>query len=226
MSLWKTASLQVGSAALESGFDGRVLAKLADEYLQLLTRLSPGESRVVDKMPANFAHLGCDSCGAAEARFIHMRRNPIDTCLSIYFQNFHVAHSYANDLEDLAHYHHQYQLLMQHWRSILPPSAILDVPYEGLVTDQEAWSRKCVDFVGLPWDPACIDFHQTNRRVSTFSKWQVRQKISKTSVERWRKLLAPSSGPRSCDLTDASAVARAEKAAASRQLSPRSQISV
>ena len=224
LSFWKTASLQVGSAALESGFDGSVLAKLADEYLQLLTGLSLDASRVVDKMPANFAHLGMIHAALPNARFIHMRRNPIDTCLSIYFQNFHVAHSYANDLEDLAHYHHQYQLLMQHWRSILPPSAILEVPYEALVADQETWSRKMLDFVGLPWDPACIDFHQTNRRVSTFSKWQVRQKISKTSVERWRNY-APFVGPL-MHLTDASAVARAEKAAASRQLSPRSQISV
>ena len=224
LSFWKTASLQVGSAALESGIDGSVLAKLADEYLQLLTGLSLDASRVVDKMPANFAHLGMIHAALPNARFIHMRRNPIDTCLSIYFQNFHVAHSYANDLEDLAHYHHQYQLLMQHWRSILPPSAILEVPYEALVADQETWSRKMLDFVGLPWDPACIDFHQTNRRVSTFSKWQVRQKISKTSVERWRNY-APFVGPL-MHLTDASAVARAEKAAASRQLSPRSQISV
>jgi tetratricopeptide (TPR) repeat protein len=194
LSFWKIASLKVGSAALESGFDGSVLAQLADDYLQLLTRLSRGESRVVDKMPANFAHLGMIHAALPNARFIHMRRNPIDTCLSIYFQNFHVAHSYANDLADLAHYHHEYQLLMQHWRSILPPSAILDVPYEALVTDQEAWSRKMVDFVGLPWEPACIDFHQTNRRVSTFSKWQVRQKISKISVERWRNY-APFVGP-------------------------------
>ena len=224
LSFWKTASLQVGSAALESGFDGSVLAKLADEYLQLLTGLSLDASRVVDKMPANFAHLGMIHAALPNARFIHMRRNPIDTCLSIYFQNFHVAHSYANDLEDLAHYHHEYQLLMQHWRSILPPSAILEVSYEALVADQETWSRKMLDFVGLPWDPACIDFHQTNRRVSTFSKWQVRQKISKTSVERWRNY-APFVGPL-MHLADASAVAGAEKAAAFRQLSPRSQISV
>lgn len=224
LSFWKTASLQVGSAALEGGFDGRVLAKLADEYLQLLTGLSLDASRVVDKMPANFAHLGMIHAALPNARFIHMCRNPIDTCLSIYFQNFHVAHSYANDLEDLAHYHHEYQLLMQHWRSILPPSAILDVPYEALVADQETWSRKMVDFVGLPWDAACIDFHQTNRRVSTFSKWQVRQKISKTSVERWRNY-APFVGPL-MRLTDASAVAGTEEAAASRQPSPHSQISV
>ena len=224
LSFWKTASLKVGSAALQSGGDASGLAQLADEYLQLLTRLSAGASRVVDKMPANFAHLGMIHAALPNARFIHMRRSPIDTCLSIYFQNFHVAHSYASDLEDLAHYYHQYRLLMQHWRSVLPQSAILDVPYEELVADQESWSRKMVEFVGLPWDPACIEFHQTNRRVSTFSKWQVRQKISKISVERWRNY-APFVGPL-MRLTDSSAVAGTEKAAASRQLSPSSRISV
>jgi hypothetical protein len=157
------------------------------------------------------------------ARIIHMRRNPIDTCLSIYFQNFHVAHTYANDLEDLAHYYHEYERLMHHWRSILPPSAILEVPYEALVADQELWSRKMVEFVGLPWDAACIDFHQTNRRVSTFSKWQVRQKISKASVERWRNY-APFVGSL-MRLTDSSAAAGTEKAAGSRPLSLRSHIS-
>jgi len=183
---WKTASLRVGTAALQNGSCEAVLRQLADEYLRLLTDLSPDAARVVDKMPGNFAHLGMIHAALPSARIIHMRRNPIDTCLSIYFQNFHIAHSYANDLADLAHYYHQYLRLMEHWRSVLPQEVILEVPYEALVDDQETWSRNMVDFVGLPWDAACVDFHQTNRNVSTFSKWQVRQKISRASVERWR----------------------------------------
>jgi len=223
LSFWKIASLKVGAAALQDGANGSVLAPLANEYLQLLAGLSPAAARVVDKMPANFAHLGMLHAALPNARIIHMRRNPIDTCLSIYFQNFHVAHSYANDLEDLAHYHHEYQRLMHHWRSILPPSAILEVPYEALVSDQVLWSRKMLEFVGLPWDEACIDFHQTNRRVSTFSKWQVRQKISKTSVERWRNY-APFVGPL-MGLTDSSPAAGTEKATGARPASLRSHIS-
>jgi len=156
------------------------------DYLQLLAGLSAGALRVVDKMPANFAYLGLIHAALPQARIIHMRRNPIDSCLSIYFQNFHVAHSYANDLDDLAHFYGEYERVMDHWRSILPQGTILDVPYEGLVQDPEAWSRAMVDFIGLPWDPACLDFHRTNRSVSTFSKWQVRQKITQSSVERWR----------------------------------------
>jgi hypothetical protein len=128
------------------------------------------------------------------ARIIHMSRNPIDTCLSIYFHNFHVAYAYSNDLSDLAHYYAQYQRLMAHWRSILPADSFLDVPYELLVDDQETWSRRMVEFVGLPWDPNCLEFYRTSRRVSTFSKWQVRQKIYKGSVERWRNY-EPHLGP-------------------------------
>ena len=83
---------------------------------------------------------------------------------------------------------------MKHWRSILSEDAILDVPYEGLVDDQEEWSRKMLEFIGLPWDPRCLDFHETRRAVITASKWQVRQKITGASVLRWRnyeKFLEP-----------------------------------
>jgi hypothetical protein len=75
---------------------------------------------------------------------------------------------------------------MQHWRSTLPADRILEVPYEGLVNEQEVWSRKLLEFIGLPWDQACIDFQRTERTVITASKWQVRQKISNASVGRWR----------------------------------------
>ncbi|MGO9636275.1 MAG: sulfotransferase family protein, partial [Steroidobacteraceae bacterium] len=100
--------------------------------------------------------------------------------------NFQAAHSYANDLEDLAHYYSEYLRLMRHWRLVLGEDAILEVPYEGLVEDQETWSRRMVEFLGLPWDPACLDFHRTNRAIITFSKRQARQKISTSSVGRWR----------------------------------------
>jgi hypothetical protein len=115
-----------------------------------------------------------------------MRRNPLDTCLSIYFQNFDVAHSYANDLEDLAGYYTEYLRLMRHWSATLPKEAIMEVPYEGLIAAPETWSRKMVEFIGLPWDDRCLDYTRTNRTVASRSRWQVRQSISKSSVERWR----------------------------------------
>jgi tetratricopeptide (TPR) repeat protein len=164
----------------------RLMGELGRDYLQLLADLAPDALRMVDKMPANFLHLGLIHTALPNARIIHMRRNPVDTCLSIYFQNFDVAHSYANDLEDLAHYYTEYLRLMKHWSSWLPKHAMMEVPYEGLVDDQAAWSRKMVEFIGLPWDGRCLDFTQTNRAVVTRSRWQVRQAITKSSVQRWR----------------------------------------
>jgi hypothetical protein len=115
-----------------------------------------------------------------------MRRHPIDTCLSIYFQHFKSAHAYGHDLEDLAHHYREYDRLMQHWRRTLPADRFLEVPYEALVTEPEIWTRRMIEFLGLPWDARCLEPQQTRRTVLTASKWQVRQKISASSVGRWR----------------------------------------
>jgi tetratricopeptide (TPR) repeat protein len=183
---WNTASATYESLQLNNDTSADVITKLGNDYLRFLGDLSSDALRVVDKMPANFLSLGLIHEVLPRARIIHMRRNALDTCLSIYFQHFKTGHSYANDLGDLAHYYAQYSRLMQHWRSIMPEDALLDVPYEGLVDDQEHWSRKMLEFVGLPWDVQCLDFHQTNRSVITASKWQVRQKMTRSSVDRWR----------------------------------------
>jgi tetratricopeptide (TPR) repeat protein len=184
---WNTAwAMYTSSTLTGAAASASVLPRLADDYLRLLEELAPNMSRVVDKMPANFLFLGLIHVVLPKARIIHMRRNPIDTCLSIYFQRFESTHPYAHDLGDLAHNYTEYWRLMKHWRLILPSGTILEVPYEGLVDDAELWSRKMVEFIGLPWDPACLDFHQTTRTVSTFTKWQARQKITRSSVERWR----------------------------------------
>jgi hypothetical protein len=121
------------------------------------------------------------------ARFIHLERNSLDTCLSIYFQGFSAAHSYATDFGDLAHYYHEYRRLMAHWRTVLPPQTLLEVGYEDLVDDPEVWSRRMLTHIGLPWDPRCLEFHRTDRPVLTASNWQVRQPISRNSVGRWRR---------------------------------------
>jgi tetratricopeptide (TPR) repeat protein len=194
LTYWNTASATYQPSALNTPASATLLRKLADDYLRLLEDLSHDALRVIDKMPTNFAFLGLIHAVFPNARIIHMRRNPIDTCLSIYFQDFEAAVSYANDLEDLAHYYTEYLRIMKHWRLVLPEEAILDVSYEGLVNDQEAWSRRMLEFIGLPWDPRCLDFHETQRTVLTASKWQVRQKITGASVLRWRnyqKFLGP-----------------------------------
>jgi hypothetical protein len=137
-------------------------------------------------MPQNFMNVGLICAAFPNARIIHVRRHPIDTCLSIYFQYFSHLHPYANDLDNLAHFYREYLRLTDHWRTTLPSTALLEVPYEGLVEDQEGWSRRMLDFIDLPWDPKCLDFHQTDRTVITMSKWQVRQKIHASSSGRWR----------------------------------------
>jgi tetratricopeptide (TPR) repeat protein len=184
-----SATAVAGAAAVEAqriDISQAALVGASHDYLALLQRLSADAARVVDKFPTNFMLLGLIHAALPRARIIHMRRNPIDTCLSIYFQHFEAANTHANDLEDLAHYYREYRRLMRHWRAVLPAAALLEVPYEGLVLDLTAWSRRMLDFIELPWDPRCLHFHQTSRTVVTASRWQVRQKISTSSVERWR----------------------------------------
>jgi len=186
LTYWKTASTTYLASAAGGADCAPLIGQLTGDYLRMLRELSPDARRVVDKMPANFLFLGLIHCALPNARIIHMQRHPIDTCLSIYFQNFETTHFYANDLDDLAHYYRQYQRLMMHWRAVLPDAAILDVPYEALVKDPDAWSRRMIDFIGLPWDPRCRDSHLTDRPVLTSSRWQVRQKINDSAVGRWR----------------------------------------
>jgi Flp pilus assembly protein TadD len=161
-------------------------ANLAEKYLSVLEKLSKPALRVVDKSPENSDFLGIIYSVFPNARVIYMQRDPIDTCLSCYFQQFLTGLNFTFDLSDLAHHYREHQRIMAHWRSVLPPGFILEVPYEELVGDQETWSRKMLDFVGLEWDARCLEFYTTKRQVVTASAWQVRQKIYSNSVARWR----------------------------------------
>ncbi|MGD0491128.1 MAG: tetratricopeptide repeat protein [Steroidobacteraceae bacterium] len=187
LSFWDTAFLAWKKARLESADAADLLAGMAADYLVRLTASSGNALRVVDKMPANFLYAGLIHAALPAARIIHMRRHPIDTCLSIYFQNFFNVTAYANDLDHLADYYAQYVRITDHWRNVLPAASLLEVPYEGLVEDQEGWTRRMLDFVGLPWDPKCLAFHETDRVVITASRWQVRQKLHAQSAGRWRR---------------------------------------
>lgn len=144
--------------------------------------------RVTNKMPHNFQLLGLIALTMPNAKIIHCRRNPVDTCLSCWTKNFNDAHGYNRSLEDLGRYYRGYFGLMDHWRKVLP-IPILDVDYESYTDDLESTARKIVDFVGLEWDPRCLNFYEFERSVRTASQWQVRQPIYKTSVERWRNYM-------------------------------------
>jgi tetratricopeptide (TPR) repeat protein len=160
--------------------------KLAEDYLRELSIHSREALRVIDKTPRNSDYLGVIHSVFPKARIIYMRRDPIDTCLSCYFQRFSAGLNFKLDLSDLVHYYREHARLMKHWRAVLPAGTLLDVPYEDLVGDQETWTRKMLDFLELEWNDRCLSFHTTQRAVITASAWQVRQKIYKQSVQRWR----------------------------------------
>jgi len=187
LSFWDGAFGAYHKAQLQNEDGASLTDSMASDYLKRLTALS-GElpSRVIDKMPNNFLYAGLIHSALPRARIIHMQRHPLDTCLSIYFSNFIEMGAQANDFDSLAHYYGEYARITNHWRAVLPAATLLEVPYEALVADPEGWSRRMLDFIGLPWDPKCLDFHQTERVVITASKWQVRQRINAASVGRWR----------------------------------------
>jgi tetratricopeptide (TPR) repeat protein len=174
--------------------EGAEARKLADAYLRTLAKHSKDAERIVDKTPANVDYLGLILSVLPRARIVCMNRDPIDTCLSNYFQDFANAAAFAMDLEDLAHYYQEYHRLVAHWRSVLPREAFLEVPYAELVSNQEHWSRRIIEFVGLEWDPKVLEFHKTRRTVTTASNWQVRQKMYSSSVGRskhYQKYIGP-----------------------------------
>ncbi len=159
------------------------LAHLA--HIAQLSGDSGNVTRVTDKMPHNFICLGLIAQMLPGARIIHCQRDPVDTCLSVYFQHFNTHHAYASDLSALGEYFKQYEALMAHWRETLT-IPILEIRYEDLVADQEAWSRRLIEFVDLPWDDACLSFFNAKRTVNTPSYDQVRRPMYTQSVQRWK----------------------------------------
>jgi tetratricopeptide (TPR) repeat protein len=171
-----------------------LIRELAGAYLRTLARHSQSAQRVVDKSNFIADSLGLVHLVFPNARVVYVRRDPIDTCLSCYFAQFANTLNFATDLADLAHYYREHHRLMMHWRSLLPAGTLLEVRYEDLVADQETWSRRVMEFIGLEWDPRCLEFHKAERPVLTASNWQVRQRVYSRSVGRsreYRKFIGP-----------------------------------
>jgi tetratricopeptide (TPR) repeat protein len=158
---------------------------LAQSYLAHLAALSPDAIRVIDKMPHNFLHLGLINLLFPEACVIHCVRDPMDTCLSCYFQSFGPGLCFTSDLESLGAYYRQYQRLMDHWAAVLD-IAMMEVRYEELIFDQEGTSRAMLGFCGLEWDERCLRFYDTKRMVNTASYDQVRTPLYRQSIGRWK----------------------------------------
>jgi tetratricopeptide (TPR) repeat protein len=179
---------------LVSSIPNDQLYQIGGNYVNAITALAPRAERIIDKMPMNFLFVGLIYLVLPNARIIHMRRDPVDTCLSCFSTLFTDRNLYSYDLGELGRYYRAYTRLMDHWRRVLPRGVMLEVNYEDVIGDLEGEARRMVSYCGLEWDDDCLSFHDTERLVRTASAAQVRQPIYKSSIGRWRayeSLLAP-----------------------------------
>jgi len=160
--------------------------KHARTVLRKFQAVDPKAERIVDKMPSNFIRLNIIAKLFPKARIIHTTRDPRDTCLSCFFQSFTGVHPYAYDLAHLGQFYRIYQELISHFIDTLGIE-VLEVPYESVVADQEGWSRKIIDHIGLDWHDDCLRFYEKGGTSVTSSNEQVRKPIYTSSMERWRK---------------------------------------
>ena len=162
------------------------LEAIGTAYLAGPGKEAKGALRFTDKMPPNFAYVGLIHLALPNARIIHARRDPVDTCLSCFSILFQQQVNYVYELGELGRFYRAYERVMAHWQQVLPEGAMLDVQYEDVVADIETQARRIVDYCGLSWDDACLAFHKTERPVQTASAAQVRQPLYRSSVGAWQ----------------------------------------
>jgi tetratricopeptide (TPR) repeat protein len=162
------------------------LRQFGSNYIGAIRASFPTAERIVDKMPINFLYVGLIHLALANARIIHVRRDPIDTCFSCFSMLFVGDQPYTYDLGELGRYYRAYEALMAHWRQVLPPGVMIEVRYEDIVDDLQGQAAAMVGHCGLAFEESCIAFHETRRPVRTASSTQVRQPIYRSSVGRWR----------------------------------------
>jgi tetratricopeptide (TPR) repeat protein len=163
------------------------LAKAAADYLGVLRAIAPAAARVTDKMPFNFLWAGLIHVAFPRATIIHCRRAAVDTALSIHQTHFHPSLAFPTGGAELVAYFRSYQRLINHWRSVLPADRFIEVDYEDLTRAPEPVIRRIIAACGLAWHDSCLRPESNPRAVKTPSKWQTRQPIYRTSVERWRR---------------------------------------
>ena len=159
--------------------------RLGKKYLADTRVYRTGKSFFIDKMPNNFRHLGLIHLILPNAKIIDARREPLACCFSNYKQLFASGQQFTYSVEDITRYYKMYLDQMSHWDRALP-GKVLRVQHEDVVEDLEANVRRILEFCDLPFEPACVDFHKTERRVHTASSEQVRQPINREGVDQWR----------------------------------------
>ena len=159
----------------------------AEIYLDKISKLSSDRNiiRITDKMPVNFMYLGYILSMFPNAKIIHLKRHPIDTCLSIYFQNFNTEHKYSFNLSNLVFWYRKYHDLMIYWKNLYGDK-ILSINYNDVVDNYEKTAKSMIEYCCLEWDESCLTHYKSSRIIHTSSQWQARQPIYKTSKERWR----------------------------------------
>ena len=167
-----------------------ILARLGAEYARQARALAPGAARLIDKLPGNFVYAGLIHLMLPNARIIHCIRDPLDTCLSCYETKFAQGHPYSYDLRELGRRYRGYERLMAHWRGILPANRFIEVRYEDVVADLQGQARRLLEYCGLEWDEACLQFHRTRREVWTTSSSQVRRPLYASSIGRGQAFAA------------------------------------
>ena len=164
----------------------RDAAVIRDGYLDAVSYRLTGEPVFIDKLPFNVLYLGFIARAWPEQPVVLMRRNPMDSCFSMYKQVFTWAYKYSYDLDTLARYYVAYDRLCRHWRDVLG-DRLVEVSYEELVSDQDAQTRRLLDRLGLPFEEACLRFDENAAPSTTASSVQVREKVHSASVQRWRR---------------------------------------
>jgi tetratricopeptide (TPR) repeat protein len=187
---------------------GPQLGIVAKNYQQAIAKDAGDAKRITDKLLTNYFFLGLINLLFPKAKVIHTRRDPVDTCLSGFTKLFKDDMPHSYDLAELGRYYAKYRELMEHWEKVLPEGFMTTAVYEDVVADTEKEARRLIEFLGLPWNDKCVDFHKSDRPVKTASVAQVRKPIYSTSVQRWKKY-----GPGLQPLVDAVAGKTAEKPA-------------
>jgi hypothetical protein len=182
---WASRGPQFDSAADDDAI-ADFQRRAAEDFLATLRAISPSAQRVTDKRPFNFLWAGAVHLTFPRAVIIHCRRNPIDTCLSVFSTYFRRRPDFCSSREDLVFYYRQYQRLMAHWRATLPPERFVEVEYEALIANPEDESRRLIGACGLEWQPQCLRPQNNRRVVKSASRWQARQPIHGTAIGRWR----------------------------------------
>jgi tetratricopeptide (TPR) repeat protein len=167
--------------------DANRMDELARSYLATLRSIGGDVARVVNKSLRNYRQLGLISLLWPKARVILCRRDPIDTCLSIYMNQFRPEHHpFATNLAHIGVAYRQAERLLEHWKQVLA-LPILEVQYEDLIGDQESQTRRMIEFCGLEWDDQCLQFHDSGRTVMTLSYHQVSRPIYRSAMGRWKR---------------------------------------